>query len=323
MLDDLLNLITQATDVRPNFTGSRCLAVRRSPDACSACQDVCPHEAVTVTSNRVTVDDVNCSGCGLCVQACPTDALEARVTLQADGQVKCREVTGDAQTVECLARLRPTDITGLARGQSAATLAHGDCADCPIGNATVPDTVRNVAARAEALAAPLGATLRVDVVQTSELNAAPKTMDRRAFLRSTGGQWRQRLGDALAPLDRPQSDDLPAEPGLQRELVLAAANDASDAVAWRLPAVDDRCIMCDACTRACPTDALSRKFYNDGSASLHLNAERCIGCDACVPACPTDAVTMNSQPTVSDMQQTDTTLFTRDASAASAVARDA
>ena len=322
MLDDLLNLITQATDVRPQFTGGRCLAVRRSPDACTACQDVCPHEAVEVASHGVTIDDVACTGCGLCVQACPSDALEARVSLRPEGQVKCREVQGDAQTVECLARLRPTDVTGLARGSGSATLAHGDCASCTIGDASVPERVAATVATAKSLAAPLGANLDVQVVQSSELNTGPKVMDRRAFLRSTGGQWRRQFGQALSPLDRPRAGDLPVEPSRQRELALAAAKGEDDGVAWRLPTVDDRCIMCDACTRTCPTDALSRRFHHDGSASLHLNAERCIGCDACVPACPTNAVTMTDQPTARAVRSKDVELFNRPAADRTAVARD-
>lgn len=322
MLDDLLNLITQATDVRPHFSGARCLAVRRSPDACSACQDVCPHEAIDVAAHGVTVDEVACSGCGLCVQACPTDALESRVSLRPDGHVKCREVDGDAQTVECLARLRPTDVTGIARGSGQATLAHGDCANCSIGNGSVPEKVQSVVVHAEGLADALGASLDVRVEQAAELNINPEVMDRRAFLRSTGGHWRRQVGQALSPLDRPRNREMPVEPSRQRALVLAAAQHDDDVVAWRLPKVDDRCIMCDACTRTCPTDALARRFHHDGSASLHLNADRCIGCDACVPACPTNAVTMTDQPTAGAVRRTDTELFRRPASDSTTVARD-
>ncbi|MDZ7800226.1 MAG: 4Fe-4S binding protein [Trueperaceae bacterium] len=299
MFDDLLNYVFRAADVRPTFTKSRCLAVRQSPAACRRCAEVCPHDAVTVRSRGVEIDDVDCSGCGLCLQACPSEALTSNVRLPSTGSVKCSQVEGNAQTVHCLGRLRPSDLHRLVRGHDEVTLARAECADCPIGNAAVAEAIDGVVADAQELLALRGVerTIRVEVTDRQDDTGTQERMDRRSLLQ---GGWRnvaRSAADALAPLDPGgEEDDLPEEPARRWRALELSDLVPETHVPWPVPDVDETCILCPVCTRVCPTDAFSRTFDANGGGALVLDPAACIGCDACVSACPVDAIRMDRTP---------------------------
>jgi len=299
MLDDLLKLVFRTADIRPAFTASRCLAVKQSPAACRKCAEVCPHDAVTVRSGGVTIDEIDCSGCGLCVQACPSQALEPKTRLAAGRPTKCSRVAGDAQTVHCLARLQPTDLHRLLRGRSRLVLARGDCADCPIGGPDVPAAIEAVARDARELLTLRGSQLEIVVERRDSLDddETAERLDRRELLR---GGWRNLAAgasDVLAPLDPGEDDgELPREATLTYRALELAELTPETRVPWPLPLVSDACIMCPVCTRVCPTDAFSRSYDAEGGGALVLDPAHCIGCDACVSACPVDAIAMEPRP---------------------------
>ena len=60
---------------RPRPMSTSCLRIAsKRADACSACVDVCPVDALSFSGTSVQVAP-NCRKCGLCVAACPTEAL--------------------------------------------------------------------------------------------------------------------------------------------------------------------------------------------------------------------------------------------------------
>lgn len=315
MFDELLNFVFRAADVRPSFTKSRCLAVIQSPSACRRCAEVCPHDAVSVRGRGVEIDEVDCSGCGLCVQACPSEALTSRVHLSGGGSAKCSQVAGDAQTVHCLGRLRPSDVVRLLRAHDEITLARGDCAQCPIGNAAIATAVDEMVAEATELLSLRGVERQVHVEVTDRFDgaASPERIDRRALLR---GGWRsvaRGTSDVLAPLDPgPDDDGLPEEPARKWRALELADLAPQESVPWPVPEVSDACILCPVCTRVCPTDAFSRTFDQDGGGALVLDPAACIGCDACVPACPVDAIRMNRTPTWAEVSAGPREAYRRD-----------
>lgn len=297
-MDDLFQLLFRATDVRPSYSSGRCLAVIQSKSACSRCLEVCPHEAISI-AREVEIDQVDCSGCGQCVQVCPSQALEPNVVIRGGNDVKCSRVAGKAQTVVCLGRLQTSDLLRLSGGRSRVTLAHGDCAACPIGTPAVLDALESVAARSRELAAIHGRDLAVELRRTDRLDERghDRTLSRRELLR---GGWRsaqQGAAAALAPLDPgdPDDDDLPSE--LQRRYrVLELADLAPDErVPWRLPRVADGCIMCPVCSNVCPTGAFGRSYEQHDGGSLELEPHRCLDCNACVTACPVNVISMDER----------------------------
>ncbi|ABM80611.1 4Fe-4S binding protein [Hyperthermus butylicus] len=94
------------------------------------------------------------------------------------------------------------------------------------------------------------------------------------------------LGDALELLGR----------GL-RPLALAVAKRSGVSADLRtgftgLVIVDqERCTLCGACAKECPTGALKLREEAEGSALLFLH-DRCIACGWCREVCPEDAITV-------------------------------
>lgn len=46
---------------------------------CGICENVCPYDAITVERSGIAVvNEILCSGCGLCAASCPAGAIEVR-----------------------------------------------------------------------------------------------------------------------------------------------------------------------------------------------------------------------------------------------------
>lgn len=43
---------------------------------CKKCEKICPDQAITVTNHCAVIDYTKCTGCGLCVENCPTGCLQ-------------------------------------------------------------------------------------------------------------------------------------------------------------------------------------------------------------------------------------------------------
>ena len=138
MFDKLLNYISKATSVQPQYTAEHCLVVTRAVGGCKVCADTCPHNAITI-KRHVEIDDIDCTGCGLCVQACPSQALESSVSYQPGAPLKCSQVKGSAQSVQCLSRLQPSDVLRLASKRNKVTLVRNECEGCKVGAAATKE----------------------------------------------------------------------------------------------------------------------------------------------------------------------------------------
>lgn len=310
VFDKLLNFIVKATNIQPTYTPEHCLVVTRSVGGCTVCRDVCPHEAITI-GRQVEIDDVNCTGCGLCVHACPSQALSSRASFGPGGPLRCSQVSGSAQSVQCLARLQPSDVLRLAGRKDSVTLVRNRCEGCKVGGAEVPERLQTTIQEAQALAAVRGRTLQAEVLEETRYDASdnPDVLSRRELLRG-GVRGTQRFSaDLLAPLEvfsesQAEAKGVPEE--LERHLLLIRAADPEpDAqVPWTLPRVHDGCIMCPVCTNVCPTDAFKRELTpvkEGGGGVLTLEPERCNGCGACVSSCPVKVITLDENVTYGEL----------------------
>jgi Fe-S-cluster-containing hydrogenase component 2 len=306
-MDRVLGWLFKQVEVAPDYVASRCLAVKGT--GCDACAVACPHEAITIR-RHVVIDTIDCTGCGICVDVCPSGALEARGDAPATSRMRCSLVEGDASSVICLARLAPTDLLRAAEADGSLLLARGPCATCTVGDPGVPERVEATIGRAQGLAAVVGRPLAVRLEERERLDhdAPERRLSRRELLRTSGDGARRAAASALAPLERLAGDDatsIAPLPIAWRDTLqaLRAADLAPEAlVPARLPRVEPGCILCPSCTRACPTDALSRVFEEGGGVVLRLDPERCVGCDACMEVCPVDVVRMDDVVTWGELQ---------------------
>lgn len=48
---------------------------------CRLCVKKCPYDALSVKSNKITLNSINCEGCGMCYNVCPQNAIEMKEKL--------------------------------------------------------------------------------------------------------------------------------------------------------------------------------------------------------------------------------------------------
>lgn len=316
-MDNLFDLIFRATSVEPSYDKSLCLAAGRSTH-CTKCREACPHEAITIR-RQVEIDNVECTGCGLCVQVCPTQALEPKVSYDSGASVRCSRVRGSAQSVLCLGRLQASDVLRLVGSREGVTLARGECASCPIGSAAVAEAVAAVREESLELARLHDRKVRIEIVETEEFDGDSRgdTLSRRQLLRGGWHSLQQRTGNLLAPLDPGPGPDekghgLPVELRRRFRILNAAQPEPEALVPWILPRVNDDCIMCPACTKACPTGAFDRLFEEGGDGVLKLRPEQCVGCEACLTVCPVGAISMDDEVTWAELAAGQQEAYRRD-----------
>jgi ferredoxin len=306
VLNRLLSFIVRATNITPAYAPEHCLVVTKAVGGCTVCEETCPHRAITI-GRAVEIDEIDCTGCGLCVQACPSQALSSSVSYSRGAPLKCSQVQGDAQSVQCLTRLQPSDLLALAGSKDRVTLVRGACEGCKIGSPEVPARLAQLLEDAVALAAVRGRTLHTEVLVRERYDTTdnPETLSRRELLRGGLRSSQRFSADLLAPLEA-LGETQAGEKGVPLELekrfllLRAAQPDADARVPWRLPRVHDGCIMCPVCTNVCPTGAFKRELNPiqvGGGGVLKLEPERCNGCNACVTSCPVRVITLDDKVT--------------------------
>jgi len=291
LLDNLLNAFLKATDPRPRYTESRCLLYKNSVGGCDRCYQVCPQGAVRLEGWRVELDEVLCTGCGLCTGVCPGVALEyplgaiQEALIRGKGQLRCSKAEGKGEEVLCLGRLTPGLLAEAGSRFGKVVLARGDCASCRIGGPSVPEHLERMAKEARRYH-----PVEVEVVE-GPLPGEP--VGRRELFQALLGSARRTAADLVPELPLPQEGE---EKGLPAELRLRllAARRASE-VRWPRIRVEEGCTLCPVCTNVCPTGAV-RRVREGEEYVLYLQVEACTGCGACVESCPPQVIRLEEAP---------------------------
>lgn len=277
---------------------SMCAHRRQGVAGCHACLTVCPAGAIRSDKEAVSIEPYLCQGCGTCALVCPGGAVR-------------HVVPGTAHQIGRLARMLSAWrsagggetglwIVGHASGDVApggwlpfrideapslgaefwlAALTMG-CRRVAIDVAGLPVESRRAIetqlAWCRSLLAGLGYPPALGLAETAgELAGIPSMPE-------------------LAPTDLTPEDD--------KRLLLFAALDAlvrepAAAPSFELPAgplgevriAADRCTLCAACVRLCPTGALS---LPGSTTQLAFTEEKCLQCGLCAEGCPEQAVSL-------------------------------
>ena len=281
---------------------------------CTRCLDVCGADAIRSMGDRIEVEPNLCQGCAACTLACPSGALSftgpTRETLleQAEQAIAAAGRPNPVVIIHSpeveLATFESGDCVGLAVAPLAAfgeelwlaALARGAGRIVLLADDNMPeDTRRLLEARLEIartmLAAsghPADAVSLVDKLEDASVQTGAGRVTSRGRDESANSPGlpvhhkRGLLTRSLAWLE-------PAE-GFEPETLEAGAP-------FGTLAVDpQRCTLCSACVKICPTAALD---YNDtgesGLARLTFAEELCVQCGACESGCPENAIGLQAR----------------------------
>ncbi|MFN4071380.1 MAG: 4Fe-4S dicluster domain-containing protein [Thermus caldifontis] len=288
-LDNLLNAFLKATDPRPRYTEARCLLYKNSVGGCDRCYQACPKGAVRLESFRVELDEVLCTGCGLCTGVCPGVALEyplggiQEALIRGKGQIRCSKAEGKGEEVLCLGRLTPGLLAEAGSRFGRVVLARGECASCRIGGPFVPEHLQRMVEEAQRYH-----PVEVEILE-GELPG--EKVGRRELFQALLGSAKRTAADLVPepPLAaEPEEKGLPAELRLR----LLAAKRAEE-VRWPKIGVEEGCTLCPVCTNVCPTEAVYRVREGEEYV-LRLKVEACTGCGACVESCPPQVIRLEA-----------------------------
>lgn len=271
----LLGVARAIASSRPQATVIDARCSRYFTSGCTLCVDACPRDAILLTDVSVSVSD-GCHGCGICATVCPAGAFSGvgmpthalSVVLDEEARIQCdlaQEIDRSCEDVS-VPCLGALDPELLAaRAMSTeVTLTSGPCERCPIGH---PETVHRGVERARSIVHASGGTgqIRREEAQFT---------DGKAERRRPAGALSRRGVFATETYVKPM-DKSP-----RQHLLEAAALPA-------LPQVtaSEGCTGCNACGEVCPAGALRMQ-----NGDLVFRPAACVGCAECVRVCPEDVL---------------------------------
>jgi ferredoxin len=302
--------LTCSPEELPKLTPQHCLRTRFNGSSCTLCRDACP-QGLPDLDGVIAIDAAACGGCQLCAGACPSGAIEPQVSEAAltaalkrteATVIACHRATEQCHLqVPCVGFLSEEYLlalyTAAAPKITVNVIGCGHCDNYP--------AVRRLLERIHALQIKTGVEISGKVSLADNLAALhfkPAAVDRRGFF---AGMTRSLLREATAALTPPATPgNTPASYAdkhlpLRRKLLDYALNRILAEEQQRIAALfrweverSAECDGCLACTKACPTGAVSENF-EEGPFSLQFDPAICAGCGLCVEFCLNGAVSLH------------------------------
>ena len=270
-----------------------CLNNRIRGSRCQKCETVCSRQSIKAGTSggeaTIRVDDT-CSGCGLCVAACPTGAIAAARRLPEKFKLKdhavelaCRKQQLEG-AVDCLGMLDAYSLSyvGLQFSQVKILLDSQRCETC---NPRVPAAVRQAVLSANDFLRKFGRPALNVICQRGKVEAIIGRRDLFAFCFSRA---RETL---LAALPLTLAGEQTPREGLvglidRRSEAADVMSLAAAPLFWGAKTLGN-CNFCGICARACKQAALTLAVDKEKrQIALWHKQSACIGCKACQMLCP-------------------------------------
>lgn len=298
----------------PELRNSRCVRFRFRYSQCDRCVEVCPPGAITPGEEGVELDVTRCTGCGLCVPACPVSAFHqptfpASALAKPAGKqlaVACKPSgeEGDLH-IPCLGNIEPALLCSLAMRNIAVTLRGAEhCSECH----HAPQGAAAVQALRDGMEVVAGGASTNWLAPSFEQGArrSDYRRDRRQLFRRFGNRAVESIRSEIDAGGIPESAIRAAAHYLppRRELaerILERVDDAEQnpplAALFDVATIEPlpgRCTGCEACARVCPTGALKSE-ESQNRWQLRFRAARCVGCGVCIESCGPEALQLESR----------------------------
>lgn len=282
-----------------SFDAHRCAHKRQEIEGCSACLSACSAGAISSEKEAIRIEPNLCQGCGTCTLVCPSGAVRYADPNPGFSLIRLRamlnawrgegggpvglwivDATGEAETPSGWLPHVVQEPASLGLEFWLAALASG-CNRVAIAASDVPAATRRALgeqlALGRSLLAGLGLPPALGLAENAaELAALPILPDVNPAELAAGDDKRVLLFAAIDALiarmqTPPTSIALTAAP--MGEVRIAA----------------DKCTLCAACVRICPTGAV---HLPGTTMQLAFTEECCLQCGLCANVCPENAVTL-------------------------------
>lgn len=324
----LADALAQAADLVGRFSKQKyfrydaeiCVHQSFGQTGCTRCLEVCAADAIRSDGDRIAVEPQLCQGCAACTLACPTGALSYAGADRADLLAQLDDALGAAHGAApvVLAGQLDTPLPAPERdwivefpvqplaafGEELwfGALARGARRVVLLADAAIPAETRQLLDQ------------RVATARTI-LEACGQPADGIALAEHRAQAFELIRGDPVQPV--PSPDDPSAHAALPTETKRALLTGALARLETTrrfepapLPAgaplgtllIDrDRCTLCSACAKICPTGAVRYADEDaDGQAKLGFAEDLCVQCGACARGCPEQAIAL--QPRIASAE---------------------
>jgi Fe-S-cluster-containing hydrogenase component 2 len=299
-----------------------CITLRSGKPVCQLCAEACPEECLEASANSISLSELKCVECGLCVSLCPSSVFSL-ARYGKESVMDILETAGSSEEIVlacqrsaeeswkgkpaakfiCLGVIDGSQMARLALAGVKSVLIAAPCSTCPITSGE--GVIAQTAMEAEALARSMGFEIRIafDTAQTNTMAHAAGT--RRGLLLEAGKALAKAAlaKAAIATAHEIRNGRLEPVPTSQRSRrlnkyaeIIAGKNGnlREDGSPFRVVTISGDCVLCDACASYCPAGALAKRD-NPWGVEIEFTAKRCVKCRGCRELCPEGAIEYTSE----------------------------
>lgn len=274
-----------------NLSPAKCVRALSINSGCSVCAEVCPTNAIALTDRLPSINQAVCVGCAGCVAACPSEALalddfnptDFFFSFLSDEQtlVSCQK------NVPCVAALSSEHLIALCGMKKGLQLDTGYCSECTIGEAVLEDLkirVENANYALEAIESHYSIDL-VDLRYSEEEKKEEK--DRRDFFKTF---HIKKIGAYKADFER--------EVQLNTDEFIAHTIDSSHTQEMRTKKITERRKLFFTVLKRFEKPSMYHIVEGNRigfTSQKLLDESKCTACEMCYRVCPTGALTSDTR----------------------------
>lgn len=266
----------------------KCLRGEYYHNECSKCIDVCPAEAISLSSKRIAIDSLKCTGCNACIGVCPTSTLvnsgfDTSAFIIKSGFGKELNLNCD-NGQNCISIFKSEELISFGLRAKSLTCDMSKCSECKLN---IEDKLSNAILEHIEEANRFLQNLSKDTIT---INKEKIEISRReafvSFAKEVGSLdiEDENIDLLFDPKETMPKSRVILQNSLKAEIENLPTEKMNDSFSFMTHKNIDfkSCDNCGDCVQFCPTNALS--FTSDKTKILFMQL-RCIACGICDDIC--------------------------------------
>jgi len=274
------------------FDRIRCLRNEYYHNQCKECIDICPVNAIDIVKNKISLDEKECTGCGVCVGVCPSEALVSKNFDPEEFALTFRNKDEDEISCKknspCLSFFDTHHYIYMALKKDKDIFVDlKECEGCSLN--MEGKTLESIKKRVDLANSFLKA---IESGKEIKIQKEEKKLSRRELF----GKFFKEIKNFEFKKEDFEKEHKPEVPKkltlLKSALKEFLQNSQKSVFEGRFPfivkkEINDSCTNCGECVQFCPTGAL---FYSSDASKIFFQSGKCINCDICDDICKERAI---------------------------------